>query len=88
MPLALASNAWLLLWLIGPPTADPRHLEPAEDAEPWMKHTGLFFFYAASSWLACLGNFFESAFSADFAKHVETKHKLFSARRSDSNKGG
>ena len=47
MLLALASNCWLLLWVVGPEDDD------------WVGHTALFVLYAAGSYLACLGNYLE-----------------------------
>ena len=47
VPLALASNFWLLLWLIGPTSDAPG--AAATHAFPWMVHTGFFFYYAFSS---------------------------------------
>ena len=45
---ALSSNAWLLLWLIGPPDGN------------WTMHTFLFFFYISAMYLALLGNYLEA----------------------------
>jgi len=62
--LALASNCWLLLWVVGP-----------EDGN-WWGHTALFVFYAAGSYLTCLGNFLEVRFSSR-AHVIERQHKIF-----------
>ena len=64
--LAFASNCWLLLWVVGP-----------EDGN-WKGHTGLFVFYAAASYLACLGNYVEMRYGPRKAV-IETKHTVFIA---------
>ena len=45
---ALSSNTWLLLWLIGPPDGN------------WKVHTVLFLFYLSAMYLALLGNYLEA----------------------------
>jgi len=45
--LAFSSNAWLLLWIIGPADGN------------WNAHTALFMIYAVSSYLVCMGNYLE-----------------------------
>lgn len=62
--LAFASNCWLLLWVVGP-----------EDGN-WKGHTALFVFYAAASYLACLGNYVEMRYGTR-AHVIETKHTAF-----------
>ena len=74
VPLALSSNLWLLLWLIGPPDDEPG--TDATHALPWKWHTGFFFFYAFSSWLACAGAYCESAYGK-FCGTVTTTHRNF-----------
>ena len=81
LPLMFASNAWLLLWSLGPATTGrleaPTALEPATEDEVsgWLLHTGLFVFYAFGSWLAVFGNYVESRFGRPST--VQRKHTAF-----------
>ena len=82
--LALASNFWLLLWLLGPSstgTPETGTLAPADtnDVPGWFVHTGLFVFYAAGSYLACLGNYLESLYGKRPAA-VQRRHTIFIRR--------
>ena len=53
-------------------------LTPAEadDVPGWFVHTGLFVFYAAGSYLACLGNYLESLLGKRPGA-VQRKHTVF-----------
>jgi hypothetical protein len=80
--LALASNCWLLLWVLGPQsTGTPRvnSLQPAaaDDVPAWMTHTGLFVFYALSSYLASLGNYLDSSCGGHKPTAVRPEHTIF-----------
>ena len=46
--LAISSNTWLLLWIIGPTDGN------------WLMHTALFIFFAVASQWSCLGNYLEA----------------------------
>lgn len=65
--LALASNFWLLLWLIGPNDDDP-YDEDGPNMKNWFLHTGIFVSYGSAAYLAALGNYLE----VKFGKTVDT----------------
>ena len=63
--LALSSNGWLLLFVIGPNQADAfTGLRPADrsDIVQWHVHVGLFILYAGCSYLVFLGTYVEVRF--------------------------
>jgi len=83
--LAVASNLWLLLWLLGPASTGKLNqvgpLTPVktEDVSSWFLHTGLFIIYASGSYLACLGNYLEVTLGNSGRGSVGTKHTVFIA---------
>lgn len=64
MLLAIASNTWLLLWLIGPPDQN------------WNMHTAIFLFYAIAMYLAYIGNFIEM-YCSPRKSFITNKHCAF-----------
>merc|ERR1712217_606635 len=62
--LAVASNVWLLLWLIGPNDLN------------WNGHTAIFLCYAVGSYGACLGNYLEIRLGP-LSSNVQVKHTAF-----------
>jgi len=58
--LAVASNFWLLLWLIGPVGQTPGQDLHKLDVTKWLLHTGIFMLYAAASYLCALANYLEA----------------------------
>jgi len=73
--LALASNLWLLLWIIGPGANQPRDNDGPHLAH-WMLHTGIFVTYAAASFMAQLGNVLEVMEGPD-KDTVTNRHRIF-----------
>jgi hypothetical protein len=79
--LGVSSNLWLCLWLIGPNPADPVGKGVDTDGPSifwWSLHTGLFVFYAASTYCAYFGNLLD-LLDGDRRSSVETKHLAFAA---------
>ena len=62
--LAIASNFWLLLWIIGP------------YASTWRLHTVIFLYYAVATYLAHLGNFLDAR-KGPLKHKIERKHQIF-----------
>lgn len=73
--LQLASNTWLLLWLVGPNDDHPRDND-GPNMKNWILHTGIFVFYGLGSFLAALGNYLEVA-NGPYKANVGTKNTVF-----------
>lgn len=65
--LAVSSNLWLLLWIVGP-----------EDGN-WLAHTALFLLYAVAAYLTCFGNYVEALDDPERRSHVTWVHHTFIA---------
>lgn len=84
--LAIASNLWLLLWIVGPAQShyteakSEVHWDPETGSSPkltfWLAHVALFVIYALCSYMAVLANYLEVKFSPR-STVLETKHGAF-----------
>jgi hypothetical protein len=77
--LALSSNLWLCLWLIGPNPEDPYGKGEDEDGPEifwWSLHTGIFVFMAGAEYFAFLGLILDIATSPR-SDSISTKHWAF-----------
>jgi len=63
--LALSSNTWLLLWIVGPTDGN------------WAAHTGLFMLFAVASQLSCLGNYLEARTDPKRASKITKQQVAF-----------
>jgi len=77
--LALSTNLWLCLWLIGP---NPQDMY-GRDADPdgpevgwWTLHTGLFVFMAGAEYCVYLGSLLDISMGPR-SEAVQTRHKVF-----------
>eukprot|EP00930_Biecheleria_cincta_P007544 TRINITY_DN108785_c0_g1_i1.p1 TRINITY_DN108785_c0_g1~~TRINITY_DN108785_c0_g1_i1.p1 ORF type:complete len:310 (+),score=32.99 TRINITY_DN108785_c0_g1_i1:40-969(+) len=73
--LQVASNTWLLLWLIGP-NADHPNDPDGPVVKYWFIHTGIFVTYGLASFLAALGNYVEVA-NGPHKANIGTKNTVF-----------
>lgn len=73
--LALSSNVWLLLWLIGPNADQPKDSD-GPVMKNWFGHTGIFINYLMALYLASLMNYLEVR-TGPRSHVVETKHTAF-----------
>lgn len=75
--MALSSNLWLCLWIIGPNPKDPVGADTdGPEILWWSLHTGVFVFYAGSKYNAYLGNLLEIRLGPQKAS-VKVKHTVF-----------
>lgn len=73
--LQIASNLWLLLWLIGPNADNPNDPD-GPVVKWWFLHTGIFVSYGLGSFLAALGNYLEVA-NGPYKANIGTKNTVF-----------
>lgn len=74
--LALSTNTWQLLWLIGPAEQSPG-LDQDPKKRIWLTHTGLFFAYALALYLAQLGQYLDIAYSSSLRNEIQLKNRVF-----------
>mmetsp|Transcript_7110 Transcript_7110/g.18189 ORF Transcript_7110/g.18189 Transcript_7110/m.18189 type:complete len:297 (-) Transcript_7110:204-1094(-) len=74
--LALASNTWLLLWLIGPNDDMPKDND-GPNMRNWTLHTGIFVAYGLASYLAALGNYLEVRYGPNGEGRITWQNTAF-----------